>query len=151
MRFTDRPAPGLACYSPNMSSRFRRPLRLGLAGFMVVAGIGHFLVPKSYMALVPPQLPAPMLLVYLSGAAEIGLGLALLVPRIRRLAAWGIIALLIAVYPANIYHAVSGGLDDPNLPAAFANPVLAYIRLPFQFLFIFWAWLCTRPDETTVN
>lgn len=127
--------------------RFRRPLKLALAAFMVIAGVAHFAVPNAYAALVPPQLPAPMLLVYLSGVAEVGLGLALLWPRTTRLAAWGIIALLIAVYPANIYHAVSGGLDHPDLPAGFANPVAAWIRLPFQFLFIAWAWLFTRPDR----
>lgn len=118
---------------------------------MIVAGVAHFAMPKAYAALVPPQLPEPQLLVYLSGVAELGLGLALLVPRLRVLAAWGIIALLIAVYPANIYHAINGGLDHPDLPAAFANPVLAYLRLPLQFLFIFWAWLCTRPEQVAAE
>jgi uncharacterized membrane protein len=127
--------------------RFRGPLKLALAAFMVISGVAHFAIPDAYAALIPPQLPAPLLLVYVSGIAELALGLALLWPRTRRLAAWGIIALLIAVYPANIYHAASGGLDHPDLPAAFADPVVAWVRLPFQFLFIAWAWLFTRPDE----
>jgi uncharacterized membrane protein len=128
-------------------SRLRGPLRLALALFMVGAGVAHFLAPAMFAALVPPSLPAPLLLVYISGAAEIALGVALLVPRLRRYAGWGIIALLVAVYPANIYHAVSGGLVHPDLPASFADPVVAYVRLPFQFLFMAWAWYCSRPEE----
>lgn len=106
----------------------------------------HFVRPAFYVALMPPFLPAPLVLVYLSGVAEIAVGLGLLIPRYRRLAAWGLIATLIAVFPANIYHASSGGLSDPALPASFADPTLAWARLPFQIVFIAWAWWYTRPD-----
>ena len=116
-----------------------------LALFMTVAGIMHFIKPAMYAALIPPFLPAPMFLVYASGVVEIVVGIGLLLPRYRRLAAWGIIATLIAVFPANIYHAAEGGLSHPDLPESFANPTGAYIRLPFQFLFIAWAWWFTRP------
>ena len=61
-----------------------------------------------------------------------------------------IIALLIAVYPANIYHAVSGGIDHPALPAAMADPTVAYLRLPFQFVFIAWAWWFARSPPLNV-
>lgn len=128
-----------------LSPRARNVLRYALAVFMVVAGLNHFLDPAFYVALMPPQLPAHELLVYLSGVAEVGLGLLLLWPRFSRLAAWGVIALLIAVFPANLYHALSGGLDHPDLPAMMASPVGAWVRLPFQLVFIAWAWVCTRP------
>lgn len=127
-----------------MKPRTRNVLRIALAIFMVLAGINHFLSPDFYVALMPPQLPAPEFLVFLSGGVEAGLGAMLLVPNLSRLAAWGIIATLIAVYPANIYHAVSGGLDDPALPSVMNNAAVAWLRLPFQFLFIWWAWLCTK-------
>ncbi len=123
----------------------KRALQWGLAAFMVGAGVLHFVRPAFYVALMPPQLPAHLALVYLSGAAEIGLGIALMIPRGTRLAAWGIVALLIAVYPANIYHALSGGLDDPALPEAMASATVAWARLPLQFLFLAWAWWYTRP------
>lgn len=128
-------------------AKVRTALKYGLALFFTVGGIAHFIRPDAYAALVPPQLPWPYFLVYASGVAEIGFGL-LLLTRYRRWAAWGIIATLVAVYPANIYHAVSGGLDDPRLPEGFASATAAWIRLPFQLLFIAWAWLFTRPDPT---
>jgi uncharacterized membrane protein len=127
------------------SPKVRRVLRYGLALFFTVGGIAHFVKPDAYAALVPPQLPWPYLLVYVSGVAELVFGLGLLT-RYQRWAAWGIVATLIAVYPANIYHAVSGGLDDPRLPDGFASATGAWIRLPFQFLFIAWAWMFTRAD-----
>jgi uncharacterized membrane protein len=74
-----------------------------LAIFMVVAGTMHFARTEFYMEIMPPYLPLHLGLVYLSGFFEIAFGLLLLVPRFSRLAAWGIIALLIAVFPANIY------------------------------------------------
>lgn len=117
-----------------------------LALFMTGAGINHFVNPAFYVALIPPFLPAPELLNYLSGAAEIVCGLGLLWPRYRRWAAWGIIAILIAVYPANIYHAASGGLDHPDLPESMADATMAWVRLPFQLVFLAWAWWLTRPD-----
>lgn len=123
----------------------RRVLMWLLAAFMIGAGIMHFVNPSFYVALIPPSWPARLAAVYVSGVAEIALGVLLVIPRYRRLAAWGIIALLIAVFPANVYHAMSGGLSDPDLPGSMASPVTAWLRLPFQGLFIAWAWLFTRP------
>lgn len=125
-------------------SRLDRVLLYGLVVFFTSAGVLHFVMPAGYEALMPPQLPFPRALVYISGVVEIAFGLLLLAPRYRRWAAWGVIATLIAVYPANIYHAASGGLDHPDLPASFANPVTAWVRLPFQFLFILWAYRFTK-------
>ena len=83
------------------------------------------------------------LLNVLSGLAEIVLGVYVLEPRVRVLAAWGIIALLVAVFPANVYVALENvGTDGPGTGAGAAN----WVRLPFQALFIVWAWWYTRPD-----
>ena len=69
----------------------------------VVAGANHFRSPGMYMKIMPPYLPFHWALVLLSGVFEIALGALLLVPQVSRLAAWGLVALLIAIFPANIY------------------------------------------------
>jgi len=125
-------------------SRGKTAARWGLGLLMVVAGLAHFTNPALYEALMPPWLPMHTELVYLSGAIEAGLGLLLLWPRTTRLAAWGLVACLIAIFPANLHHALSGGLDDPALPGFFANKTVAWIRLPFQLVFVAWAYWFTR-------
>jgi uncharacterized membrane protein len=119
-------------------------LRWVLALVMIGAGVMHFVRPAFYVALIPPSWPLRLAAVYISGAAEIALGAGLLIPRWRRWAAWGIIALLVAVFPANIYHAASGGLTHPDLPAFMANATAAWLRLPVQFVLLAWAWRLTR-------
>lgn len=109
-----------------------------LALFMVAAGMLHFVRPAFYLKIMPPDLPWHRELVYLSGFFEVVLGLLLLVPRLSRLAAWGIIALLIAVFPANIYLYQHQDI----LPA---SPILHLLRLPLQGVFILWAYWHTRP------
>lgn len=131
-----------------MSPQLRRGLQWGLAVFFTLAGLNHFLNPAFYEALIPPVFTgiAPAAFWnYASGAGEVICGVLLMVPRFTRLAAWGIIAILIAVFPANIYHALEGGLDHPDLPDTFKNGALAVARLPFQLLFGLWAWPFTRP------
>ena len=91
---------------------------------------------------MPPPLP-PRATVYLSGLFEVLGGLGLLLPRTRRAAAWGLIALYVAVFPANIYMALEGIQLDP------ADPLPAWVawaRLPFQGVFLAWAWWFTRGD-----
>src|SRR5256885_8467353 len=83
------------------------PGRLILAMFFIVAGALHFLFPAQYLRMLPPFLPWPRVLVWISGAAEILGGVGLLLPRWRRPAAYGLIVLLIAVFPANVYIAVA--------------------------------------------
>ena len=115
-----------------------------LAIFYTVAGILHFVKPENYLKIMPPYLPAPLALVLVSGAAEFALGVGVLFPRTRRLAAWGIIALLIAVFPANLYlyqHAV----ESAGTAYAVSLPVL-YWRLWLQAVFIAWAYVHTRPE-----
>ena len=105
-----------------------------MAVFYTVAGVNHFANPEFYSMMMPPLLPAPALLIALSGAAEIGLGLALTWKRSRRLAAYGVIALLIAVFPANIYMLYSGG-------EGYHFPVWGLVlRLPLQLVLIYWAY-----------
>ena len=101
-----------------------------LALFMVGAGTMHFIKPDFYQRIMPPYLPLHQELVYLSGFCEIALGLLLLVPRFSRFGAWGIVALLIAVFPANVYAANKyvGGLHMPSVPVRLAMQVV-YILL----------------------
>jgi uncharacterized membrane protein len=109
-----------------------------MALLYVAAGINHFLNPKIYLGIMPPFLPQPLLLVYISGLFEVLLGLLLLVPATRTLAAWGIIVLLLAVFPANIQMAVNYlQTENPRL-------WLALLRLPLQGMLIWWAWQFTR-------
>lgn len=105
--------------------------------FLMVAGTMHFVRPELYLKIMPPYLPWHLPLVYLSGAAEFGLGALVLVPRLTRLAAWGIIALMIAIFPANIYLYQ----HQEILPAP---PILHLLRLPLQAVFIWWAYTLTR-------
>ncbi len=122
---------------------WKRALRWLLAAFMTLAGINHFVSPAVYVGMMPAVLPAPLALVYISGVAEIAGGLGLLHPRTRKLAAWGLIALLVAVLPANINMAVN------HLPLG-ERPVplwALYARLPLQLVLIAWAYWFTREDK----
>ncbi len=108
------------------------------AAAFIVAGANHFLHTDFYLRMLPPVFPAHLFLVYLSGVFEIGLGVLLLIPKFTQLAAWGLIALLIAVYPANIYMAL-----NPNLYPEF-SPAAQIIRLPVQFVLIAVAYWFTK-------
>jgi uncharacterized membrane protein len=120
-------------------SRAKRALLPVQAVAYVLAGFNHLMNPQFYLAIIPPDLPDPEWLNVLSGLAEIVLGVFLLAePRVRALAAWGLIALLVAVFPANVY-AATANVGDAG--------ALAWIRLPFQALFVAWAWWYTDPEE----
>jgi uncharacterized membrane protein len=105
-----------------------------LAAFFIVAGIMHFVVPDAYVRIVPPALPMPYLLIVLSGIAEILGGCGLILPFTRRAAAWGLILLLVAVFPANIYTAVS----HVSFPGIFGQSWMQWLRLPVQIPLILW-------------
>ena len=111
-------------------------LKIGFGLLFVAAGCNHFLHRNLYIRIMPPALPWPMALVYLSGVCEIALG-ALLLTRWQGLAAWGLIALLIAVFPANLQMAF-----HPELYPEFSR-MLLWGRLPLQALMIAWAYAYT--------
>jgi uncharacterized membrane protein len=77
-----------------------------IGALFVAAGALHFVVPRPYEAIVPPYLPSPKVLVAISGACEILGGLGVVVPATRRFSGWGLVALLLAIFPANVYMAV---------------------------------------------
>jgi uncharacterized membrane protein len=109
--------------------------------FYVVAGSLHFMKPGPYLKIVPPYIPWPGTMVRVSGAFEIFGGLGLLASETRKAASWGLIALLIAVFPANIYmatHPIEAG-------AVAIAPVLRWVRLPLQVFLVWWLLWCTRP------
>jgi len=116
----------------------KQVLKWILGTAFIFAGINHFINPDFYLRMIPPFLPAHLFLVYLSGIFEIVFGVLLLVPRFSRLAAFGLIALLIAVFPANIYMAL-----NPQLFSEF-SPTALYARLPLQLLLIGWAYWYTK-------
>ncbi len=120
--------------------RIRKGFKYLMAAFYVLAGANHFLNPAVYLKIMPPYLPWHRFFVGLSGVCEIALGLLLLVPRWTRWAAWGLIALLIAVFPANLHMAVHPELY-PEIPA-----VAMWARLPLQAVLIAWAYMYTRPE-----
>jgi uncharacterized membrane protein len=106
-----------------------------LAVFFVVAGANHFRTPQTYLDMTPPSLPWPEVINYFCGAAEILGGLGILVPATRRLAGWGLIALLVVVFPANVHVALQA-----RMPGFDFSPLTLWLRLPFQGVFIAWVW-----------
>jgi uncharacterized membrane protein len=102
-----------------------------LALFFVLAGANHFRTPGIYLAMIPPLLPYKEFLNFFCGLAEIAGGIGLFVPGIRRAAGWGLILLLIAVFPANVYVALRGHMDGVNV-----SPAMLWLRLPFQAVFL---------------
>lgn len=133
---------------PTTRHLWRVALRgLAAVGF-VLAGANHFRSPKFYESIVPPGIGSPRVIVAVSGIAEIVGGLGLLIPRLRRPAGWGLIALLVAVFPANVYMAIR-----PERVADLRVPTWAlWTRLPFQIVFVVWVWFValsrgTRADD----
>jgi uncharacterized membrane protein len=114
---------------------------LAMGALYVGAGVLHFAVTRFYMRAMPEYLPAPHALVLVSGAAEIAGGVGVMLPGTRREAAWGLVLLLIAVMPANVWMAMH--------PERFAEvPQWAlWARLPLQVPLIWWAWRFTKARE----
>lgn len=122
--------------------------RIVLGVFFLAAGFNHFWHPAFYIAIMPPWLPWHAELVALSGVAEMALGGLVLWPRHARLAGWGLVALCIAVFPANLHMAL-----HPERFAAIPEAAL-WARLPLQAVLIAWIWWCTHdvglsPDRTS--
>lgn len=111
-----------------------------MALFYSLAGVAHFTRPDFYLRMMPPYIPFHEAMVFVSGVAEVVLGIALLIPALRVYAAWGVIALLIAVFPANLHMAIANvPFGDPPAPSWWA-----WARLPLQAVLIAWAWWHTR-------
>jgi len=132
---------------PDILQRLKRPLLYIMAPGYIIAGILHFVVPELYVQIVPPIFPAALALVYLSGIAEIAVGIGLLIPRTRQHAAWATIALLLAVFPANIYMATSGVVVDGMSGGGDPSELVRWGRLPLQGVLILWAYWYTRPPR----
>ena len=120
---------------------YRNGGRVALAIFFITAGSLHFLFPAPYLRIMPPVLPWPRALIGASGVAEILGGLGLLTSQWRRSAAWGLVLLLLAVFPANIYMAVAH-IRFAGWPG---QPWFQWLRLPFQFALIAWVLYYARP------
>jgi uncharacterized membrane protein len=116
--------------------------KIVLGVLFIAAGANHFINPAFYENIMPPYLPWHYALVIVSGIAEVLLGVGLLIPKTSRYAAWGLILLLIAIFPANIHMATHPELY-PNIP-----PIALWIRLPIQLLLILWAyWYTLRSNR----
>lgn len=126
-----------------MNARMLKPaVRYLLAAAMTAIGVLHFARPAPFVAIVPAALPAPLALVYISGFFEVLGGVGLLVPATRKAAAWGLIALYVAVFPANVNMAVNEiAIDGQAL-----EPLLLWLRLPLQAVFIGLAYWMTKDD-----
>ncbi|HXH70517.1 MAG TPA: MauE/DoxX family redox-associated membrane protein [Pyrinomonadaceae bacterium] len=119
----------------------KRLLKYLLAIGFVLAGINHFINADFYLKMMPSYLPAHLFLVYLSGVFEIALGVLLLIPKFTRFAAWGLIALLVAVFPANVFMAMNAEIFSEFSPTAL------YLRLPLQIVLTAWAFWFTRSNN----
>lgn len=112
-----------------------------LAFVFIGAGLIHFIRPSSYLGIMPPYLPQPLLLVYLSGAAELIGGIGVLVPRWRRAAGWWLMLTLVAVFPANVQMLQNWMARGASTMAL----TVLWLRLPLQVLLIWWVWRATQP------
>ena len=120
-----------------------KQLSLWLVGIaFIIAGANHFLNTHFYVAMMPPYLPYHLELVTISGVFEILGGIGFLIPRVRQWAGWGLILLLIAVFPANVHMAI-----NPEQFADVAPAWALYLRLPLQFIAIAWVYWSMKIQE----
>lgn len=120
--------------------RIKLSLKYVFAAFFVLAGFNHFINTAFYTNIMPPYFPWHLPFVFLSGFLEICLGLLLLIPKFARIAGWGLIALLIAIFPANVHMAINHQLYPEY------SSTLLWLRLPLQLVLVAWAyWYTSRP------
>lgn len=125
-------------------TKLKRTFRVIAGLSMAAIGVLHFVRPSGFVKIVPAWLPAPLLLVLVSGFFEIAGGIGLFSRRLHRAAAYGLIALYVAVFPANINMAVHDiQPDGAHIPEA-----LLWLRLPLQAAFIAFAWWLSRSPTT---
>jgi len=113
---------------------------------MTAGGLMHFVAPDAYIAVVPRALPWRRELVYLSGAAEVACGLALIPRRTRAAGAWLTVAVLVLIFPANISMAIEG--PRPGSDSPFNSATALWLRLPLQGVFIALAYSFTKNRDT---
>ncbi|MDQ3430790.1 MAG: DoxX family protein [Actinomycetota bacterium] len=125
--------------------RWRSVSPYALAVLLAAAGVTHFAVPDAYVRILPPALPAPRALVYLSGVGELACAVGLLLPRTRRVAGWATAALFVVVLPANVQMALDSG--DRSL----AYQVAVWARLPLQVPLVVWAVSLARTPDRSLS
>jgi uncharacterized membrane protein len=131
-------------YSATHEGHRRKEIFRGiLAVSIIIVGITHFIRPEQYARIVPPPFP-PLASVYISGLFEILGGIGLTIPSVSVTAAWGLVALFIGVFPANIYMT----LHNIKIEGIPQNQLLYWARLPLQAVLIAWAYWYTRPTDT---
>ena len=113
------------------------------AALFVTTGVLHFLRPEPYLKIMPPYIPYHREMVFWSGVGEIAGGIGLLIPRLRRASAWGLVVLLVAVFPANVYMAT----DRIQVGSRPWPEWALWGRLPFQAVFIAWVLWCSKPAD----
>ena len=118
-------------------------LRYAVALLFIAGGILHFINTDLYLKIMPPYIPWHLAMVYISGVAEIAGGAGLLLPILRRAAGWGLVALLIAVFPANVYMA----MDRIQVTSHPIPEVLLWARLPLQAVMIWLVLYCAGPKK----
>jgi uncharacterized membrane protein len=116
-------------------------LLIALSLLFINIGIDHFVNPDFYRSIMPAYLPMHTEAIYISGFFEILGGVAILFPKLRSMAGWGLVLLLIVVFPVNIHMAVNPDLF-PDIPLSFL-----YIRLALQFIIIYWTYFTTRLQQ----
>jgi len=118
-------------------------LRYLMALFYILAGLNHFINPDFYIRIMPSFIPWYSEIVWITGTLEVVLGTMVLIPSWVRVASWGLILLLIAIFPANINMAFNESLHFG------ISPLVLYLRLPLQFVFIAWAYGYTKDPNRT--
>jgi uncharacterized membrane protein len=116
--------------------------RIALGVVFIGASIPHFTAPDTELQIIPPALPLRRTALYISGVFELLGGIGVLIPRFQRVAGWGLAALLVAIFPANIYHAVR----DIQTGRFAKTRIYHLLRAPFQGLFIWWALWSTSKN-----
>ena len=124
----------------NKNSSVRRNLRIALGITFIFTGVLHFVVADKFMEIMPPALPWHLALVYISGVFEILGGVGFMMERTKRTAGIGLILLLIAVFPANIYAAI----NQVQVGGFMNLPIYHWIRLPMQFVLVALVWWCSE-------
>lgn len=122
---------------------FKNNARIATGLTFIFTGVSHFLMPDTFMKLMPPFIPFPLAMVYISGVFEILGGIGLIVPKTKLAASYGLILLLLAVYPANIYVAV----ENIQLGGFMSNSIYQWFRVFLQIPLIFWVWWTARGER----